>query len=422
MNFPIRKTPSRRLATAVLMLPIMLLLAPQALAAVNKIAWLKYFGVAAGAGVNAAAADGGGNIYVAGSSEGSLAGQPYRGLGDVFVRKMTTGGRVLWTRQFGSAARDYTMGAGAETLGKVYIVGNTEGSLPGQRHLGDTDAFIRKYGPGGKTLWTRQFGTNGSDQGAAVAISPGGSVYVVGNTGGKLPGQTSAGGTDPYLRKYGSGGNTLWTRQFGTSTEDVAWGVATDPEGNIYVTGFTMGTLPRQTSAGGTDTYIRKYRPDGTVVWTRQFGTSADDEGGIDIAYAPGGYLYVAGQIRNLGTDGSLKAFVRKYTTSGVRVWTRQFGSDAEFANAVEADRFGNAYVSGSTNGLRAGESFDPAKAFVRKYNPGGTAVWTRNVAGQGGDGGGQDMAVDSYNGLAAAGIKASSSGDNGSWIARFAP
>ena len=36
----------------------------------------------------------------------------------------------------------------------------------------------------------------------------------------RLPGQTSAGGRDTYLRKYDANGNEFWTRQFGTAGMD----------------------------------------------------------------------------------------------------------------------------------------------------------------------------------------------------------
>ncbi|TVR97546.1 MAG: hypothetical protein EA416_00540, partial [Trueperaceae bacterium] len=47
-----------------------------------------------------------------------------------------------------------------------------------------------------------------------------------------------------------------WTRQFGTSDEDFATGVATDADGNVYVAGSTAGELDGP-SAGGLDAFIR---------------------------------------------------------------------------------------------------------------------------------------------------------------------
>jgi hypothetical protein len=81
--------------------------------------------------------------------------------------------------------------------------------------------------------WIRQFGTT-DDEGADVALDGSGNAYAFGGTLGTLPGQTSAGDYDAYVRKYDSAGTELWTRQFGTGASDGASGVAVDGGGNVY--------------------------------------------------------------------------------------------------------------------------------------------------------------------------------------------
>ena len=53
--------------------------------------------------------------------------------------------------------------------------------------------------------------------------------------------------------------------------------VGTDGLGNAHVVGYTDGEFPGQTSSGSTDAFVRKYDANGNEVWTRQFGTSAQD-------------------------------------------------------------------------------------------------------------------------------------------------
>ena len=59
-------------------------------------------------------------------------------------------------------------------------------------------------------------------------------------------------------------GGTGWpgTYQLGTSSSDVANGVATDSSGNVYVTGYTKGGLVG-TNAGIYDLFVVKYNSDG---------------------------------------------------------------------------------------------------------------------------------------------------------------
>jgi len=70
---------------------------------------------------------------------------------------------------------------------------------------------------------------------------------------------------------------TTWTtKQLGTSSVDMGWGITTDSSGNIYVTGFTGGGLDGNTNSGGIDMFLVKYNSSGTKQWTKQLGTSSE--------------------------------------------------------------------------------------------------------------------------------------------------
>lgn len=100
---------------------------------------------------------------------------------------------TLWFRQFGTAGGDAAFDAAVDSAGNVYVAGRVAGTLPGETSSGGDDAFVRKYSPDGTVQWTRQFGSSAYDQAFGVAAH-GTSVYVVGRVDGPLPGQTSAGG------------------------------------------------------------------------------------------------------------------------------------------------------------------------------------------------------------------------------------
>ncbi|MGH2829641.1 MAG: SBBP repeat-containing protein, partial [Actinomycetota bacterium] len=135
----------------------------------------------------------------------------------------------------------------------------TDGALPGQTSSGFSDSFLRGYDASGTAIWTRQFGTASIDQAFGVAVDGPGNVYVAGLAYGALPGQTSSGFGDAYLRRYDASGAVIWTRQFGTPNHDYALGVAVDGPGNVYVSGYTDGTLPGQTASGGGDAFALKW-------------------------------------------------------------------------------------------------------------------------------------------------------------------
>jgi len=346
-------------------------------------AWTRQFGsnsadLAYGIGVDAA-----GNSYTAGYTYGTLPGQTSSGGVDAFVRKYDASSNLVWTRQFGSSSTDDAIAIGVDAAGDSYVAGWTDGTLPGQTSSGNTDAFVRKYDAAGNVLWTRQFGSSFYDFALAVAVDAAGNSYVAGYTQGTLPGQTSSGSYDAFVRKYDASGNEVWTRQFGSNSLDESFGIAVDTAGNSYTAGITFSTLPGQTSSGGWDAFVRKYDQAGNEVWTRQFGTSSYDFAQA-IAVDAAGNSYAAGitggTLPGQTSAGSGDAFVRKYDTAGNEVWTRQFGSIAnDNANGIAVDAAGQSFVAGQTDGTLPGQtSAGGTDGFVRKYDTAGNEVWTR--------------------------------------------
>ena len=178
--------------------------------------------------------------------------------------------------------------------GNVHVAGSTTGILRGQSSSGGGDAFVRKYDPQGNEVWTRQFGSSHQEYATGVAVDAAGSIYVAGQTSGTLSGQTGAGGSDAFLSKYDPLGNALWTRQFGASHSDYADDVAVDAAGNIYVAGLAEGALPSQDSSGNGLLFVRKYDLLGEEVWTRLPGPLAAHRSEA-VATDRDGNVYVVG-------------------------------------------------------------------------------------------------------------------------------
>jgi hypothetical protein len=91
-------------------------------------------------------------------------------------------------------------------------------------------------------VWTRFTGSTSDDQGYAVAVDSSGNALVAGATQGSIAGG-NAGRYDMFVAKYNAAGTRIWVRQRGSDQREFAYGVATDPSGNIYTTGYTGGDL-----------------------------------------------------------------------------------------------------------------------------------------------------------------------------------
>ncbi|HTZ40664.1 MAG TPA: SBBP repeat-containing protein [Syntrophales bacterium] len=306
------------------------------------------------------------------------------GEADAFVAKISTAnGRIRWVRQFGTPYDDHAYAAAPDGQGFVYVVGATKGAIeagmmapgdhydafittlqdnggsdygfPNQFSIADglnnhacdiaiskTDIFVAglvQANPGG-SLFITKFDTrlNGPSQSQilgglntesgspknVMALDKDSNVIVAGSALGSFDNHASAGSEDIIVAKFDKSLNKLWSSQYGTAGKDVAYGLAVDAEGNIYVAGETGSPggpgLDGQSYMGASDMFLtRLASADGKRIYTRQLGTS-----GLDAAYGiaidPSGAIYLAGSTAGKMGDqqfGNLDAVLIKYDKDG---------------------------------------------------------------------------------------------------------
>lgn len=71
-------------------------------------------------------------------------------------------------------------------------------------------------------------------------------------------------------------GNKLYACQFGTSGDDMCWGITTDEALNIYLCGTTSGDLAEK-NKGQNDAFVGKFNATGEQIKLIQFGTAGYD-------------------------------------------------------------------------------------------------------------------------------------------------
>ena len=275
--------------------------------------WERNMGVGGNDGWASVSADPVGNVYLAGYTDGNLAG-PNAGDFDAVISRYDESGGVLWSRQLGGSASDQALGVAHDALGNVYVTGRTGSSLAGTS-AGDFDAFVAKLDPDGAVSWLHQFGTPAADEGFGVAVDPLGNVYVSGVTRGVL-GDANAGEQDVFLSKFDSSGATLWTRQFGSETIDYNRDVAVDALGNAY--------LPSTTGYGNALGALTKVSPNGDLSWSQDVLGSV-----ICVDVDADGNPVVGGTspIDLAPHRGNGGPYVSKFDASGAVLWTNQFST-----------------------------------------------------------------------------------------------
>jgi hypothetical protein len=327
--------------------------------------WTRQLGTSEEEAASGVATDGDGNVYIAGVTLGSLGGSN-RGSGDAWVSKYSAAGALRWKRQLGTARFEFARGVATDGDGNVYIAGYTEGALGGQNQ-GDSDAWLASTI--GALRWKRQLGTAAFDEAQGVATDGDGNVYIAGQTGGSLGGPNRGSG-DAWAAKYSATGALRWKRQLGTAAFDEAQGVATDGGGNVYIAGATGGSLGGP-SRGFDDAWVAKYSAAGALLWRRQLGT-ADFDDATGVATDGGGNVYIAGWTGGSlggGNQGSVDAWVAKYSVTGGLRWKRQLGTsdiDAAYGVATNGDR--KLYIAGTTQGSLGGPNQGSVDAWVAQY------------------------------------------------------
>jgi hypothetical protein len=266
-------------------------------------------------------------------------------------------------------------------------------------------------------------GGTGEDAATAVALQ-GGNIFMAGNTqaGSGFPKQTTVGttlaGEDAFVAEFTSSGTlTTTVAEIGGSGTDVAFGIAIDGSGNVYIAGQTdSNNFPvtnGSTFQGGTDAFVMKLTSSaGGPTYSLYLG-GAGGELATGIALDSSNNAYISGVVGSagLGTGGSTLSgtadgFAAEFSSIGTELYfTYIGGSGDDGANAIAVDApSGTAYITGFTQSSdfpHPGTPFQAAlsgtqDAFVTQINAGGAIGFSTYLGGTGSEDAGLAIALDS--------------------------
>ena len=389
----------------------------------GNVSWVTGFGGTGFDQSSKVVLDSSGNLYVAGLFQSTVNFGPTTltsqvGSYDVFTAKLGPTGSVAWVSQMGGASADQVAGIGLDTTGNIYVAGSYQGTATfGSRTLttaGGYDAFLSELTPQGATAYAVGFGGTGTDQAKDLAVDGSGNAYVAGFFAGTAAfgGTTlnSTGLSDGFAAKVATGGAVSWVDDLGGAGDDRATAITQDGQGNLYVGGYYSGSATlgstTLTGGGGTDGFVARLDSTGAVAWSQGFGGATNDGVSDLTVFGPGNVktlgtyggpaIFSAITLPNIGSVNAFSATLSQSISPAV-VPTIGFTSAAGLGgtdvvlNASATDSAGNVYVVGGYSGT---VDVDPGVGItnltssagrdilVAKYSSTGALVWAKSFHG----------------------------------------
>ncbi|MCC6414150.1 MAG: hypothetical protein IT270_21045, partial [Saprospiraceae bacterium] len=269
----------------------------------------------------------------------------------------------------------------------------------------------------GQTMnWLHILGNEYPDRGYDIQTDVAGNVLVLGSFEDTLdfdlgPGTSFLYAVNgyTYVLKLNAAGEFLWVKQNQTPTSGVR--METDASGNVYITGYVIGTQDLDPGPGTfmvsstqVATYIVKLDQEGDFLWAKVLeninagyatpdGLVLDPTGGLYLIGATGGEVDFdpgPGQYIPNPPNGR---FISKYDNEGNFQWVNPWNPapNIELID-FDVDGQGNVFIGGEYSGTidfdpgpgtaSPGPSAGQKDVFVQKFDPDGNLIWVRAIQG----------------------------------------
>lgn len=161
---------------------------------------------------------------------------------EIFLARVTSGGTLLWWKNYGSNMLEEGYGLDQDNIGNVYVVGktNSDSITVGAKNgsFGDEDIVVLKTDSAGKKRWMFSYGTTGKETGWGIDVVNNNSVLITGWSEG-----FSSVGEDIFVLNLDSVGKTKFLHVYGSPESERAFSVKSLLDGTYAVGGYYNDNL-----------------------------------------------------------------------------------------------------------------------------------------------------------------------------------
>ena len=194
---------------------------------------------------------------------------------DLFVVRMSPQGTPMWAIQGGGTGAVGAAQVATTPAGDIILAVSYQDSFQATggdtvTSAGSSDIALMRVSSAGKVMWTKSFGGAGPDMPRDIAVGRNGEIALSGEFQGQAAfgGDTftSVGGLDSFVAKYTGDGAHVWSHAAGSAAIDRGLGIAVDAAGAVYDAISFHGTIDfggGPITAAGTDygAVLVKYSP-----------------------------------------------------------------------------------------------------------------------------------------------------------------
>lgn len=349
---------------------------------------------AGGAGPDKALAisvDAAGNAYVTGffSGTATFGGTTVTSAGneDLFVAKYNTNGALQWVQTGGGPGPDLGNSIAHDANGNVAIGGQFLGtstfgstmltSMNNAQATPSIDVLVAQLNAQGNFTWANQGAAPETDRALGVAFGPTGNVFAVGQFTDTITFDNTYANTlnnAIFVVGYDAAGTEQWVRIAGAGTQSIAYSIAADSTGGLYVAGDFQNSMLFLGPANGNpsgptnlsspffhNVFVARYNTAGTLSWAQAYG-SESAVSARKLVTGPGGDLYFSGNFactfsalaNAFGTGlynsvGYKDVYVARVSATGALQQAWQLGGhDNDFCPGLGVNSSGDIFVGGT--------------------------------------------------------------------------